>query len=110
MNQKKYVFKLKPVYNFQSIEVEFEGTIDELIKFGLPMYEKVLRGLQIATDLVIEAPSGKKDRRDNVPKEPLATEGQKKAMAMYGIEFDKYTTKAEATRLITANMDKCGKN
>lgn len=107
--EKLYTFKLKPCYNFQSVEVEFVGTKEELLNEGLEMYEDILRGLQIATDSVIEAPT-KKDRRDNIPKEPLATEGQKKAMVMYGIDFNKHTTKAEATRLITASMEECGKN
>lgn len=109
MLKEVYTFKLKPVYNFQSIEVEFVGTKEDLMETGLTMYEEILRGLQIATDSVIEAPT-KRDRRDNIPKEPLATDGQKKIMSMYGIEFTNKTTKAEATKLITANMEKCGKN
>lgn len=103
--EKVYSFKLKPVYNFQSVEIEFIGSKEEFLNDGLEMYEEILRGLQVVTDSVIEPPKNQ-NAKANVPKVPLATTRQREIMDRYDIKYSKNTTQEEARKLITESIER----
>lgn len=92
------VFKCKPTWNFQSIEFEVKGTVNEAIL----MYSVVLEELKAISPeqrvmRTARVPSKKR------PKNP-ATEKQKEIMDRYGIEYDEYTSKEEARKLIDKSI------
>lgn len=95
-------FKLKPIYNFQSVEFEFEGTLEELENEGMAAYYVVLKALKEATDSVIppSAPASKTTKQS----EP-ATPAQLKMLKSLGIPTDSKITKQEAFLLIKENKE-----
>jgi len=88
-------YKLKPCWNFQSIEITIEETdymeLDDVIK----LYKDTLNRL---IEISPEQSTGKKS--SSVPQVELATPAQKETMDRYGIPYDNLTTKAEATKKI----------
>ena len=95
------IFKCKPVWQFQSVEFDFDvkdATIDLPEMFEI--YKKVLKGLM---DFAPE-----QTKNQTVSKEPLATPGQKATMDKFGIVYDSTTTKKQAQSLIQASIDGIG--
>jgi len=92
-------YKLKPTWNFQSIEItvdDYEKTIDEIID----LYKEVL------DKLVKISPEQSQQKGKPAPAAPLATDRQKSVMRSYGIPFDSCTTSAEAQKLIQESIEK----
>lgn len=90
------LMKCKPTYQFQSIEFDYSiQTVDDLPKM-FEMYNKVLKGLMEI------APIQDKPAQ---PKEPLATENQKRIMDKFGIKYTSATTSKEAQKLIQKSID-----
>lgn len=96
-----FILKLKPCYNFQSIE--FEIVIDDMseaeIKKLKNTYKKVLGALKEATDEIIPVTSN-----PNNPDPP--TEAQIKLLNKFGCKWTKSTTKAQARELINAAIER----
>ena len=85
------IIKCKPVYNFQSVEFEFEinGVNDLPEMFAL--YKLIVSGLK---DIAPEQPA--QPKAVTIPKEPMATEKQKNLLIKLGLdekEVNKMTTK-----------------
>lgn len=98
--------KMKPTFNFQSIEVELE--IDPKkqtdIHDAMKLYDKLL------TELMIIAPEqdNARPRTAAVPPQPrvkLASERQKQIMDRFGLYYDQNTTEEEASALIRNSMN-----
>lgn len=89
-------FKCKPCWNFQSIEFEIEGTVEEAVK----LYEEVLLKL-----VEISPAQDAKSQKRQPPLHP-ASEKQKEIMKKFGIKFDSFTSKEEAQALIQKSIDK----
>lgn len=93
--------KLKPCYNFQSIEFELE--IDPFDPKDLDSMKKayinVLAALKEATDEIIPATSN-----TNNPDPP--SEAQIKLLNKFGCKWTKATTKAQARELINKAIEK----
>lgn len=96
-------FKLKPIYNFQSVEFEFEGTLEELENEGMAAYYVVLKALKEATDSVIppNTPAAGKPAKQAEP----ATPAQLKMLKALGIPTEPGLTKQEAFVLIKENKE-----
>ena len=91
--ERVYEFHCKPCYNFQSIEFDFVGTIDDVPEM-MEMYERLVLLLQdIAPDQVGS-------------KQPVeyATEKQKVLLQRLGIKADKKLTKEQAKQLIKEKL------
>lgn len=97
---RKTYAKLKPCWNFQSIEFEMEVDLDD--KESLDALEKaysdVLQRLTIATAVAHQE-----------EKPVLASEKQKQIMKAHGIKFDDKTTNEEAQKLIQSSIEKAKK-
>lgn len=91
---RRYTFKCKPCYNFQSIEFEYEGTEDDLPHM-MELYGTIVQMLQ---DIAPEQVGSKMP-----PKEP-ATENQIKLLKKLGVNFSKNLSKDEARKLIAKEM------
>lgn len=99
------VIKCKPVYNFQSVEFEFEipddikdtKIIDKLYDSMFKMYEECLHRLK---EVAIEQPVQAKPIP--IKQEPKATPGQVQCLVNFGIEKSvaEKMTKAEAGKKI----------
>lgn len=89
-------FKCKPCWNFQSIEFEVEGTVEEAVK----LYEEVLLKL-----VEISPAQDAKSQKRQPPLHP-ASDKQKEIMKKFGIKFDSFTSKEEAQALIQKSIDK----
>lgn len=96
VEEKKFTFKCKPCWNFQSIEFEVESTIEEALK----LYETVLLKL-----VEISPAQDSKSAKRQPPLHP-ASEKQKEIMKKFGIKFDSFTSKEEAQELIQRSIDK----
>ena len=97
---RKTYAKLKPCWNFQSIEFEMEVDLDD--KESLDALEKAYS--DVLQRLVRAAAS--------VPQEEkpvLASEKQKQIMKAHGIKFDDKTTNEEAQKLIQSSIEKAKK-
>ena len=90
------LMKCKPTYQFQSIEFDFSIQSTNDLPKMFDMYNRVLKGLMEI------APVQEKQAQ---PKEPLATENQKKTMDRFGIAYNANTTRKEAQELIQASID-----
>lgn len=91
------IFKCKPVWQFQSVEFDFEvkdASVDLPAMFEI--YKKVLKGLM---DFAPE------QQKQTVNREPLATEKQRQIMKANGIPYTNLTTMSEASALIKASVD-----
>ena len=88
-------FKCKPVYQFQSIEFDFEVKSSEDLTAMFDVYKNVLKGLmEFAPD----------QQKATVNREPPATDKQREIMRINGIPFTALTTKSEAQRLIEKSL------
>lgn len=96
VEEESITFKCKPCWNFQSIEFEVNGTVEHACK----LYDKVLKELMkispIQDNQIIK--KGKP-----LPMHP-ATPKQKEIMEKFGIQYDIYTSKEEASKLIDKSM------
>ena len=97
-----FSFKIKPVWQFQSIEVEVKATKREIPKV-MDLYSDLLAGLMKI------APEQSKQQFDDRPKVKLASDKQKEIMRKFDIPFTAETTAAEAQKLIQDNIDKASK-
>ena len=97
---RKTYAKLKPCWNFQSIEFEMEVDLDdnESLDALEKAYSDVLQRLVRATAV---APQEEKP--------VLASEKQKQIMKAHGIKFDDKTTNEEAQKLIQSSIEKAKK-
>lgn len=95
-------FKIKPVWQFQSIEVEVKATKREIPKV-MDLYSDLLAGLMKI------APEQSKQVYEDRPKVKLASDKQKEIMRKFDIPFTAETTAAEAQKLIQDNIDKASK-
>lgn len=103
MNQseeKVYDFKLKPVWQFQSVEVVVSGTKDDIPAI-MDLYSDIL------SKLMVIAPE--QSKAVNQPTVKLASDKQKEIMRKFGIEFTAQTTAAEAQALIQQSVEKANK-
>lgn len=96
------IFKCKPVFNFQSIEFEYEidinsETYDEELAQMFCIYADMLSGLKNI------APEQGKVNTPNIgskPKEELASDAQKNLLKKLGLPYDDDITKKEAFNMI----------
>ena len=95
-------FKIIPVWQFQSIEVEVKATKREIPKV-MDLYTDLLAGLMKI------APEQSKQVYEDRPKVKLASDKQKEIMRKFDIPFTAETTAAEAQKLIQDNIDKASK-
>ena len=97
---RKTYAKLKPCWNFQSIEFEMEVDLDDNQSLDAleKAYSDVLLRLVRAT---ATAPQEEKP--------VLASEKQKQIMKAHGIKFDDKTTNEEAQKLIQSSIEKAKK-
>ena len=94
------VLKMKPVYNYQSVEFDFAIRSADDLDEAFELYEKILDRL---IDIAPEQPTANQSRK---PAVELMTEKQKEICDKFGIPYKKTTTKAEAQALIA---DSCNK-
>lgn len=97
-----FTFKIKPVWQFQSVEVEVKATKREIPKV-LDLYTDLLAGLMKI------APEQSKQQFDDRPKVKLASDKQKELMRKFDIPFTAETTAAEAQKLIQDSIDRANK-
>lgn len=109
----KYKVSIKPVYNFQSIEVSFEtDDLQEVSNFVDAEYEELLESLKEITDYALKDEQQRKQQYNNSYNRPqrreteLATQRQIDIMNQYGIEYDDFTTREEARKLISDSYKK----
>ncbi len=101
----KIKIKCKPVFNFQSVEFDWDVSNEEDLDLMFVWYKKCLDKLiEIAPD---QSNRGERDgSKKSVDREPLATEKQREIMRIHGIKFTSSTTRSEATELINQSMNK----
>lgn len=97
---RKTYAKLKPCWNFQSIEFEMEVDLDdnESLDALEKAYSDVLQRLVRASAVAAQE-----------EKPVLASEKQKQIMKAHGIKFDDKTTNEEAQKLIQSSIEKAKK-
>lgn len=100
--EETYVFKIKPVWQFQSIEVEIKGTKKDISKV-MDLYTDLLSGLMKI------APEQKRELNEAKPTIKLASEAQKVLMRKFNISFTANTTAAEAQKLIQKSVEEANK-
>ena len=93
-------FKCKPVYQFQSVEFDYEVNLPEDLENMFDLYQKVLKGLM---DFAPE------QQKAVVNREPPATDKQREIMKINGIPFTNLTTRSEAQRLIQKSLEEASK-
>lgn len=101
-DEEVFIFKIKPVWQFQSIEVEVKATKKQISKV-MDLYTDLLAGLMKI------APEQKREVNEVKPTIKLATEGQKMLMRKFDIPFTAETTSKEAQKLIQDSVDKANK-
>lgn len=87
-------FHCKPTYNFQSIEFDFDGSVDD-IPTMMEIYKALLN------QLMAVAPA----QPTATPARDLATDKQKEIMNKFGIKYKSTTTREEAQTLIKASIE-----
>lgn len=93
------LMKCKPVFNFQSVEFDYNVNTPEDLTDMFELFSKVVKGLQeIAPE----------QSKVTVNREPLASEKQRQIMKANGIPFTALTTRSEATALISKSMEEAG--
>ena len=93
------IMKCKPVYQFQSVEFDYNVNSAADLPEMFDLFSKVIKGLQeIAPE----------QQKATVNREPLASEKQRQIMKANGISFTNLTTMSEATALIKESMQKAG--
>ena len=98
------ILKCKPVYQFQSIEFDYEITDKRDLPKLFDLYTEVLNGLMLI------APDQKKDlNQQTVKVVKLASEKQREIMRKFDIPFTLETTSEEAQKLIQESVTKAVK-
>ena len=93
------IMKCKPVYQFQSVEFDYNINSPADLTEMFDLFNKIIKGLQeIAPE----------QQKATVNREPLASEKQRQIMKANGIPFTAATTMSEATALIKESMQKAG--
>lgn len=96
-NEKRvFNFKCKPTYNFQSVEFEFEGCMDDLGEM-FDLYKAIVNGLML---LAPEQPT-----KVSIPAPELASAKQREIMDKFHIKYKSSITKAEAQELIKKSLE-----
>lgn len=94
------ILKCKPVYQFQSIEFDFEVKDTNDLSEMFDLYRRVLEGLvEIAPE----------QQKQVVNREPPATDKQREIMRINGIPFTNLTTRSEAQKLIQKSLEEASK-
>lgn len=99
IQEQKIKYKLKPVWQFQSIEFEVEATKAELPQV-MDLYSEVLSKLMEITP---------EQKKEILPTVKLASDKQKETMRKFDIPFTLKTTAEEAQKLIQESVDKLKK-
>lgn len=100
----KFVMKCKPVWQFQSVEFDFEVESKADLPAMFDLYSEVLNGLMNI------APDQKKDLSQSTVKVvKLASEKQREIMRKFEIPFTLATTADEAQKLIQESIQKASK-
>ena len=94
------LMKCKPVYQFQSIEFDYNVESEADLPKMFDLFEKVLKGLMEF------APE---QQKAVVNREPPATDKQREIMRINGIPFTNLTTRSEAQKLIQKSLDEASK-
>ena len=97
LQAKQFVFKLKPCYQFQSIEFEVVATKEEIPEV-IDLYSTVLNKLMEITP--------EQSKNQPQPTVKLASDSQKEILRKYNIPFTLKTTAAEAQKLISESLEK----
>lgn len=98
------ILKCKPVYQFQSIEFDYEITDKRDLPKLFDLYTEVLNGLMLI------APDQKKElTQQTVKVVKLASERQREIMRKFDIPFTLETTSDEAQKLIQESVSKAAK-
>ena len=106
----KRIMKCKPVYNFQSVEFDFEldydkDKYDDSIEEMFDLYEDIVEHLkEVAPEQPKVQSVAPKSTKKNYNEEP-ATLGQKNYLRANGIPFGDDITKDEAFKLIKSMKD-----
>lgn len=95
-----YCFKCKPTYNFQSVEFEFMGTIDD-IPAMFDVYQAVLNELM---RIAPEQPT-----KTVAPVAELATAKQREILDKFHLKYKSNITKQEAQELIKQSIEAVSK-
>ena len=111
---KPLVLKCKPVYNYQSIEFEYEVRNGDDIADMFELYGQLLDGLMEkapeqpapARATPVKAPKVKDLKPIPEPKEPLATEAQLRILNDFHIPHSRNVTKAQAQKLIRESVER----
>jgi len=101
LTQCTYIFKCKPTYNFQSVEFEFAGSIDDIPDM-MAIYDRIVK------ELILIAPDQSQSSfaKKVAPQEEMPTEKMYAIMDRFGIKYTSKTTKKEASELIQKSLDK----
>ena len=97
--EEEYVFKLKPVWQFQSVEFEVKGTKKDIPAI-MDLYSTVL------AKLMEIAPEQNKQVQ---PAVKMPSDAQKELMRKFGIPFTAQTTAKEAQELIKESVEKANR-
>ena len=90
----------KPVWQFQSVEFEYEVKTADDLPAMFDLFNKVLKGLMdFAPD----------QQKQVVNREPPATEKQREIMRINGIPFTNLTTRSEVQRLIQKSLEEASR-
>jgi len=96
--QPKFIFHCKPVFNFQSVEFDFEGDEDDIPEM-MRIYAKVMKEL---SKIAIAQPGQKFTVSEDAP-----TEKQIEILKRFNIKYNPDTiTKKQAQQLINDNLNK----
>lgn len=107
---KTLVLKCKPVYNYQSIEFEYEIKNGDDFANMFELYKQLVDGLMMVAP---EQPDARKPirvkepvKKPEPPKEEPATEAQIRIMKDFNVKYPKNCTKKQARDLISASIKK----
>lgn len=96
VEKKIYNFKCKPTYNFQSVEFEFVGSVDEIDEM-FEVYQAIVNHLMVV------APD--QPAKVSVPAPELASAKQREIMDKFHIKYKSSITKTEAQELIKKSLE-----
>ena len=100
--EEELIFKIKPVWQFQSVEVEVKAKKSQVSKV-MDLYSDIL------AKLMLIAPEQPKQVYEAKPAVKLASDKQKELMRKFEIPFTANTTAAEAQKLIQDSVEKASK-
>ena len=100
LSKRMFSFKCKPTYNFQSVEFEFEGGIDDIPEM-FEVYQAVLNELM---RIAPEQPT-----KTVAPAAELATAKQREILDKFHLKYKSNITKQEAQELIKQSIEAVSK-